>query len=141
MPYRVLAVVPPVDGATNEVIIRYSLSDLEDEMPGFAGSLRKGGRSLPLLPGPLDHDGRRDLNALGGSPDRPIDQRIRSLEAHLFGVGAGDESFKFADGTWRKVTYTQLGEFNHLCRSGQTWIPHIRPSAWASRVGINTRVR
>ena len=42
----------------------------------------------------MDHDLGRDLNALGGSPDRPVDQRIRSLETHLFGVSAGDERFK-----------------------------------------------
>jgi len=43
------------------------------------------------------------LNAFGGSTDRPIDQTIRGLEAHLLGVSAGDKGFKPGDRTWCQV--------------------------------------
>jgi len=34
------------------------------------------------------------------------------------GRGRSDEIFKLCDGTWRQVSKSQLGEFNHLRRFG-----------------------
>ena len=71
-----------------------------------------------LLPAPFDRDGRRDVNALGGSPDRTIDQTIRGLEAHLFGAGARDESLKLGDRAWRETSEPHLSNLNHFFRLG-----------------------
>ena len=56
-----------------------------------------------LLPRSMDDNLGRDLNLLFGFADTPVHQRIRSLEAHLFRVGAGDERFKLGDRTWCQV--------------------------------------
>jgi len=53
-----------------------------------------------LLPGPFHRDRRGDVNVLGGSRDRTIDQAIRGLEAHLFAAGGRDESLKLGDRAW-----------------------------------------
>ena len=71
-----------------------------------------------LLPGPFHRDRRGDVNALGGSPDRTIDQAIRGLEAHLFGAGGRDESLKLGDRVWRETSEPHLGDLNHFFRLG-----------------------
>ena len=51
----------------------------------------------------MDDDLGRDIDSFFGFSDRSIDQRIRSLKAHLLRVSAGDESFKLGDRTWCQV--------------------------------------
>ncbi len=81
-------------------------------MPGVAVLQRV------LLPGPFYRDRRGDVNALGGSPDRPIDQTIRGLEAHSLRVSAGDERLKLGDRDWRETSDLQVGSFNRRRRFG-----------------------
>jgi len=51
----------------------------------------------------MDHDLGGHIDSLFGFADTPVDQRIRSLETHLFGVGAGGKGFKLGDRTWGQI--------------------------------------
>ena len=71
------------------------------------------------LPRPLDHDGRRDLNAFGGFPATPVHQVPSRPQANRFGGGAGDERLKLGDRDWRETSEPHLSELDHAFRLGQ----------------------
>jgi len=64
----------------------------------------------------MDHDRRRDLNALGGLPATPVHQVPSRPQAYRFGAGVGDETFQLANRDWRKATDPQLGQLHHFLR-------------------------